>query len=172
MSKPVKEEAEAVRTLEVKAALITNLLRSHASAVTKHKNSLVGHKKRTDAMFAEFNSYVLEAEAQVQTVLKVAMGTDETATEILTDTETYLPTSIFLKERLSDISDDKTREYVKWLLTVSEPREGAQVDLKDLIEKGKPNYSEKWVRGARETIFKDAAWAKGSRFMHGVAFKN
>lgn len=172
MSKPVKEEAEAVRTLEVKAALITNLLRSHASAVTKHKNSLVGHKKRTDAMFAEFNSYVLEAEAQVQTVLKVAMGTDETATEILTDTETYLPTSIFLKERLSDISDDKTRDYVKWFLTVSEPREGAQVDLKDLIEKGKPNYSEKWVRGARETIFQDAAWAKGSRFMHGVAFKN
>ena len=62
MAKPIKEEVEAVRALEQKAALMTNLLRSHALSITKHKNSLVGHKKRTDAMFAEFSAYILESE--------------------------------------------------------------------------------------------------------------
>jgi hypothetical protein len=172
MTKPIKDEAEAIRTLETKAVLISNLLRSHAVSVTKHKNSLVGHKKRTDAMFTEFNSYVLEAEAQIQTVLRVAMGSEEATTEVLTETETFLPSFVFRKERLSDCVDDKMREYVKWLLTAYEVREGAQLEIKDLIEKAKKDgYSEKWVRGAREDIFQETAWAKGSRYIQGLVLK-
>lgn len=172
MSKPIKDDAEAVRALEMKASLVTNLLRSHSTAVTKHKNSLVGHKKRTDAMFAEFSSYLLEAEAQVQTILRVALGTDETATEILTETETYLRPSVFLKERLSEIIDDKTREFVKWFLGNYDVKEGTQVELKDMIERAKKNhFSEKWVRAARDDVFQESAWAKGSRFIQGVSAK-
>jgi hypothetical protein len=171
-SKPIKDDAEAIRALETKAALITNLLRSHAASVTKHKNSLVGHKKRTDAMFVEFNSYVLEAEAQVQTVLRVAMGSEEATTEVLTETETFLPSFVFIKERLSDFVEDKLRDYVKWLLTTYELREGVQVEIKDLIEKAKKGgYSEKWVRAAREDVFQETAWAKGSRYIQGLALK-
>ena len=172
MSKPVKDDIETIRALEIKAALITNLLRSHASAVTKHKNSLVGHKKRTDAMFAEFSSYVLEAESQVNTVLRVAMGTDDATTEILTETETYLQSFVFLKERLSDFVDDKMREYVKWILSVTDVREGTQIEIKELIERArKSGFSEKWVRAARDDVFQETSWAKGSRFIQGLAFK-
>jgi hypothetical protein len=172
MSKPVKDDIETIRALEIKAALITNLLRSHASAVTKHKNSLVGHKKRTDAMFAEFSSYVLEAESQVNTVLRVAMGTDDATTEVLNETETYLQSFVFLKERLSDFVDDKMREYVKWILSVTDVREGTQIEIKELIERArKSGFSEKWVRAARDDVFQETSWAKGSRFIQGLAFK-
>jgi hypothetical protein len=169
MAKPVKEEAEAIRVLEMKAALMTNLLRSHALSITKHKNSLVGHKKRTDAMFAEFSSYVLEAEAQLQTVLRVAMGGDSETSEVLTESETHLPCIVFVKERLSDFVDDKIREFVKWLLTTVEVREGTQIEIKDVIELGKKKgYSEKWIRGLREDVFQESAWSKGSRFIQGL----
>jgi hypothetical protein len=169
MAKPVKEEAEAIRALEMKAALMTNLLRSHALGITKHKNSLVGHKKRTDAMFAEFSSYVLEAEAQLHTVLRVAMGGDSDTTEVLNDTETQLSCIVFAKERLSDFVDDRTREYIKWLLTVVEPREGTQIEIKDILELSrKKGYPEKWVRGLREDVFQETAWVKGSRFILGL----
>jgi hypothetical protein len=169
MAKPVKEEAETIRVLEMKAALMTNLLRSHALSITKHKNSLVGHKKRTDAMFAEFSSYVLEAEAQLQTVLRVAMGGDSETSEVLTETETHLPCIVFVKERLSDFVDDRTREFVKWLLTTVEVREGTQIEIKDIIEMGrKKGYSEKWIRSLREEVFQESAWSKGSRFIQGL----
>jgi len=170
MSKPLKDDVEAVRTLENKALLITNLLRSHAQAITKHKNSLVGHKKRTDAMFAEFSSYILEAEAQVQTVLRVAIGTDTETTEIQAETDTHLSPIVFSKERLSDYTD-KTRDFVKWVLEACEIREGTQVEIKDLIEKArKSNFSEKCVRGMRD-VFQETAWAKGSRFVQGLTLK-
>ena len=168
-AKPVKEEAEAVRALEMKAALITNLLRSHAVSVNKHKNSLVGHKKRTEAMFAEFSAHILEAEAQLQTVLRVAMGGDTDAATVLAETELQLSPIVFQKERLSDHSDDKGREFIKWLLTVAEVREGTQLELKDLIELSrKEGYTEKWVKAQREDIFQEMAWAKGSRFLLGM----
>jgi len=168
MAKPVKEEAEAIRSLEMKAALMTNLLRSHALSITKHKNSLVGHRRRTDAMFAEFSGYILEEEAQLQTVLRVAMGASE---EVQAETDTYLSALVFRKERLSDCVEDRTREFVKWLLSVAEMREGTQMEIKDLLEKAKgAGYSEKWVRGLREDLFQETAWAKGSRFVMGMRF--
>lgn len=168
MAKPVKEEAEAIRSLEMKAALMTNLLRSHALSITKHKNSLVGHKRRTDAMFAEFSGYILEEEAQLQTVLRVAMGASE---EVQAETDTYLSALVFRKERLSDCVEDRTREFVKWLLSVAEMREGTQMEIKDLLDKAKAaGYSEKWVRGLREDLFHETAWAKGSRFVMGMRF--
>jgi hypothetical protein len=172
MAKPVKEEVEAIRALEMKAALMTNLLRSHALSVTKHKNSLVGHRKRTDAMFAEFSSYILETEAQLQTVLRVAMGGDTEAETVLAETETYLSSFVFVKERLSDCADDRTREFVKWLLTVMEMREGTQVEIKDILERArKEGYPEKFVRSLREELFQETAWVKGSRFILGLRFK-
>lgn len=169
MAKPVKEEVEAIRALEMKAALMTNLLRSHAVSVTKHKNSMVGHRRRMDAMFAEFSSYILEAEAQLQAILRVAMGGDGAVAEVLSETETHLSPIVFVKERLSDCGDDKTREFVKWLLGAAETREGTQMELKDLLERArKEGYAEKWVRGLREDVFQETAWAKGSRFLMGM----
>ena len=171
MAKPVKEEMEAVRALEQKAALMTNLLRSHALSITKHKNSLVGHKKRTDAMFAEFSAYILESESQLQTVLRVAMGGETDTATVLADTETQLASSVFAKQRLTELTEEKQREFVKWLLSVAEVSAGTQIEIKDIIEKArKEGYTEKWVRAVREDIFQDTAWSKGSRYMLGLRF--
>lgn len=171
MAKPVKEEMEAVRALEQKAALMTNLLRSHALSITKHKNSLVGHKKRTDAMFAEFSAYILESESQLQTVLRVAMGGEADTATVLADTETQLESSVFAKQRLTELTEEKQREFVKWLLSVAEVSAGTQIEIKDIIEKArKEGYTEKWVRAVREDIFQDTAWSKGSRYMLGLRF--
>ena len=169
MSRPVKEEAEAVRALEQKAALMTNLLRNHAASIAKHKNSLAGHKRRTDVMFAEFSAHMLESEAQLQTILKVAMGGDSDTATILAETETALP-PVFVKRTVSEIADAGQREFVKWLLSVTEADESAQLELKDLVAKAKPTYSEKWLRGVRADLFTEEAWAKGARLLCGLRF--
>ena len=166
MAKPIKEDVEAIRALEMKAALMTNLLRSHATSVTKHKNALVGHKKRTDTMFAEFQGYILEAEAQLQTILRVAMGGDDASAEVQTEAATTLP-PLFNKKCLGDYVDDRTREFIKWLLAETQEDSG-QIEIKDLIDRGKSQFSEKFIRGLREDVFNDAAWVKGSRFITGL----
>jgi hypothetical protein len=169
MAKPVKEDTEAIRALEMKASLMTNLLRSHATSVTKHKNALVGHKKRTDTMFAEFQGYVLEAEAQLQTILRVAMGGDETSATLQLESSTMLP-SLFNKGCLADYADDRTREFIKWLLLHTTLQEGAQIEVKDVVDKGKPDFSEKFIRSMREEVFQESAWPKGGRFITGLLF--
>ena len=170
MAKPIKEDVEAIRALEMKATLMTNLLRSHATSVTKHKNALVGHKKRTDTMFAEFQGYILEAEAQLQTILRVAMGDDDASAEAHAEATTTLP-PIFNKKCLGDYADDRTREFIKWLLAETQ-EDSAQIEIKDLIDRGKSQFSEKFIRGLREDVFEDAAWVKGSRFITGLRWKS
>jgi hypothetical protein len=167
MAKPVKEDTDAIRALEMKATLMTNLLRSHATSVTKHKNALVGHKKRTDTMFAEFQGYVLEAEAQLQTILRVAMGGDEASATLQAESSTMLP-PLLSKGCLADYADDRTREFIKWLLTQTTPQEGSQIEIKDVVEKGRPDFSEKFIRSMREEIFQESAWPKGGRFIAGL----
>ena len=167
MAKPVKEDTEAIRALEMKASLMTNLLRSHASSVTKHKNALVGHKKRTDTMFAEFQGYIMEAEAQLQTILRVAMGGDETSAALQAEASTILP-PLFNRGCLADYADDRTREFIKWLLTQTALQEGSQIEIKDLVEKGKTDFSEKFIRSMRDEIFQETAWPKGGRFIAGL----
>lgn len=170
MAKPIKEDTEAIRSLEMKAALMTNLLRSHSISVTKHKNALVGHKKRTDTMFAEFQGYILEAEAQLQTILRVAMGDEETSITMQAESSTTLP-PIFNRVCLADYADDKTREFIKWLLNQITLKEGAQIEVKDIVEKGRAEFSEKFIRSMREEIFQESAWAKGGRFISGLQWK-
>ena len=172
MAKPVREDTDAIRALEMKASLMTNLLRSHAVSVTKHKNALVGHKKRSDTMFAEFQGYVLEAEAQLQTILRVAMGGDEASAMVESEAATELPIQVFSKGCLADYADERTREFIKWFLSQTSAKEGGQIEIKDVVEKGKPQFSEKFIRGLREDIFQDAVWPKGGRFITGLSWNS
>jgi len=167
MAKPVKDDSEAVRALQIKATLITNLLRNHKESVTKHKNSLLGHKRRMDTMFAEFQGYVLEADAQLQTILRVAMGDDTDSAGALQERQTKLDTTLFKKECIADYAEERVREFVKWFLATAEPMEGSQLEIKDLIEKGKAQFSDKFIRGLREEVFQDSVWGKGSRVLVG-----
>jgi hypothetical protein len=165
-SKPPQEETETVRNLEMKATLVANLLRSHSATVSKHRNAIVSHKKRVDGMFAEFQSYIMESDSQIENLLKVALGSDKESDEVLKETETTLPSSVFLKERLSEY-DGRTKSFVSWLLEVT--KGGGQLEIKELIERARaPGFGEKFVRDSRDDVFQQMAWIKGSRFIHGL----
>ena len=169
-AKPIKDDSDAIRALQMKATLITNLLRSHKDSVIKHKNSLVGHKRRMDTMFAEFQGYVLEAEAQLQTILRVAMGDETDSADALKEVTTKLDSAVFKKECIADYAEEKVREFIKWFLITTESMEGSQIEIKDLVEKGKAQFSDKFVRGVREEVFQEAVWGKGSRVLAGIRF--
>ena len=170
-SRPAASESDTVRALELKTNLITNLLRTHASSVGKHRNSLMSHKKRTDAMFAEFQSYILESESHLETLLRVALGDEEHSEDVAKETETYLPSTVFQKYCLADC-EGRTKAFVSWLIGCTEAREGKQIEIKEVLEKAKGvGFSEKFVRELREEIFQPVAWAKGSRYLMGLMWK-
>jgi len=165
---PVKDDSDIVRGLEAKGLLITNLLRSHASSVAKHRNSIITHKKRIDTMFVEFQGYILEAETQLQTLLRIAVGTDATVAAASLEAETELPEHIFKKPRLSDYQD-RHKEFISWLLTICSIKENSQVEIKRIIDCGKEKgFSEKWIRELREDLFHDTAWTRGARYINGI----
>ena len=167
-TKPVEDDTDRVRVLKMKANLITNLLRTHSSSVSKHRNAILSHKKRTESMFVEFQSYILESEAHLQTLLRVALGDEDESEEILKDTETYLPSTIFTKERLSDC-EGKTKAFIVWLTGEAVPEEGSTIELKDLLARSKTcGFAEKFVRDLREEIFQPSAWVKGGRGISGM----
>jgi hypothetical protein len=122
-------------------------------------------------MFAEFQGYILEAEAQLQTILRVAMGGDETSATLQAESTTML-SPLFNKRCLADYADDRTREFIKWLLSQTTLYEGSQIEIKDVVEKGKADFSEKFIRSMREEIFQEAAWPKGGRFITGLRWIN
>lgn len=167
-AKPAKEESETVRVLQAKATLVANLLRSHSVSVAKHRNALLQHKKRSEAMFTEFQGYVLESETQLQTLLRITMGDENDSDAAVREVDTVLPAFVFSKGRLADL-EGRTKEFVAWLLGATEAREGTQLEIKDLLERAKgQGFGEKFVRETREELFQPAAWARGSRFVLGL----
>lgn len=167
-TKPIKDESETVRGLEAKATLISNLLRSHSNTVVKHRNSIITHKKRMDTMFVEFQGYIMEAETQLQTLLKIAMGNDNTVSVASLEAETELDERVFKKPRLSDF-DERQKLFIRWLLHATSSDENGQVEVKRMIEGGvEKGFSEKWIRDLREALFQESAWTKGSRYINGI----
>lgn len=164
---PLKDESEVVRGLEMKAALIANLLRSHCASVAKHRNSIFTHKKRIDSMFTEFQGYIIESETQLQTLLRLAIGSEDAAAEA----ETHLPSTVFKRERLSDY-EERVKVFIAWLLKTVSVQEGTQIEIKELLERGKEGgFAEKWIRDLREEIFQPVAWSKGARYISGLSWK-
>jgi hypothetical protein len=171
----VKEDSDALRAARYNAALIANLLKSHADTVTKHRNALVGHRRRTEAMFAEFQSYIQEAETQLGSMLRVALGSDAEVAQVTAAEGTELPAVVFRKERLSLFSDERQREFITWLLDAAEVQAAAHIEVKELLERARAaagHFSEKFVRGLREEVFQDAAWGKGTRTIFGLAWRS
>jgi hypothetical protein len=123
-----------------------------------------------DTMFTEFQGYVLEAEAQAQTVLRVAMGSSEEQETVQGEMEYTLSAALFKKGTLAEC-DERQKEFLKWFLEVTTLQEGESLELKDLVTKAKgQGFSEKYVRGLREELFQEEAWPKGTRLLMGVRF--
>ena len=121
-----------------------------------------------DTMFTEFQGYILESETQLQSLLRVALGSEEEEAEVRQESEMMLAPLVFSKERVSDF-DGRPKAFLLWLLSAATVREGTQMEIKELIEKAKEKgYGEKFVRDLREDMFQPSAWEKGSRFIMGL----
>ena len=119
-------------------------------------------------MFVEFQGYIMEAETQLQTLLKIAMGNDNTVSVASLEAETELDERVFKKPRLSDF-DERQKLFIRWLLQATSSDENGQVEVKRMIEGGiEKGFSEKWIRDLREALFQESAWVKGSRYINGI----
>lgn len=171
VSTHVTEDSEVVRGLEQKAFLISSLLKTHEQTIVKHRNSLAGHKKRIDAMFSEFQAFLVESESQTTNLLKIAMGSHDEQKLLANSVEITLPLQVFLKEKLIDYNE-KDQKFVQWVLSKTTLNEDKEIQINDLVEKAKEEgFAEKYVRGSRENCFQDRAWAKGGRIIRGLSWK-
>lgn len=171
VSTVVKEDSEEVRNLEQKAFLISSLLKTHEQTIVKHRNSLAGHKKRMDAMFSEFQAFLVETESQTSNLLKIAIGGRDEQVSIAHQAEVVLPLQVFSKEKLIEYSE-KEQKFIQWLLSQTTLNEDKELQINDIVEKGKDEgFSEKYVRGTRESCFQERAWNKGGRILRGLTWK-
>jgi hypothetical protein len=125
-------------------------------------------------MFAEFQSYIQEAETQLGSMLRVALGSDAEVATVTAAESTELPAAVFRKERLSLFSEERQREFITWLLEAAEVNSSSHVEVKELLERAKGaagHFSEKFVRAQREEVFQVGAWGKGARTIFGLAWR-
>jgi len=170
----VRLDAPDLAALQQKAVLVTTLMRNHAGNVLKHQNSIVNHRKRVDSMFTEFQAFLLEAETQINTVLRLVMSdsaAEQAAMTVAVGVD--LPLTVFLKTALTDYAE-RERDFVTWFMENAEIRDGSDVQVKELLEKAvahKKSWNEKFVRGMRALVFQEAVWPHGSRTLRGVAWR-
>jgi hypothetical protein len=123
-----------------------------------------------DTMFTEFQGYVMEAEMQAQTVLRVAMGDGEQQETVQEELDHVLPPQLFKKRTVAEC-DERQKCFLKWFLGATIVQEGETLELKDMVTKAKAQgFSEKYVRGLREELFQEDAWPKGTRVLLGMRF--
>jgi hypothetical protein len=69
--------------------------------------------------------------------------------------------------------EGRPKAFVTWLLTATEVQEGAQVEIKDIVERAKEKgFAEKFVREMREDVFQGTAWSRGARFLLGLKWRD
>jgi hypothetical protein len=122
-------------------------------------------------MFAELTAFLKESEGQVKEMLRVTLGTsgelENQAKEIQN-----LPERVFKKTSAVDMNE-KERYFVEWLLSEVILDEDENVTIKDMLDKAKnASFSEKEVRGYRETLFQDVAWKKAGKIVVGLRWKD
>jgi hypothetical protein len=129
-------------------------------------------------MFSELQALVRESEGQIKEMIRIAMGTGEniqTQNQALENLQ--LSEQIFKKTSPLDMNE-KERTFVQWLMGEARFTNGDDGDiqthsiqLKDLVERGKvAGFSEKEVRGYRETLFQESVWQKGGKMILGLKF--
>jgi hypothetical protein len=175
VAKASKESAptdtQEIESLQAKATLVRALLQNHQGSVQRHYISLLNHKKRSEQMFAELTAFLKESEGQVKEMLRVTLGTSGEL-ENQTKEIQNLPERVFKKMNAVDMNE-KERRFVEWLLSEVTLDEDESVAIKDIVDKAKEaSFSEKEVRGYRETLFQDVAWQKGGKLVIGLKWKD
>ena len=162
----ITSEESELEAFKSQAILIRNLLATHLTQTQRHYNSLSQHKKRSEQMFAELQSFVRESEGQVKEMIRVVIGSvDETLQSNVLEN---LSERTFKKTSPLQMNE-KERAFVQWLLSQAEQDEYGQIQIKDAVDRAKEGgFSEKEVRAYRETLFQDLAWQKGGKSIVGL----
>jgi hypothetical protein len=164
-------ETEVTLKLQQQMALVSNLVRSHLQSMLNMKNVFVNHKKKTDAMYNEQLSLLLQQEGSVKNLLAIALGDSEQLQHAVQDSEMPLPSSIFSKTARTELSDQENK-FIKWIEDKFEFQDGKDLDLKVFMEQAlKDGWKEKEFRGMREKLFTETAWAKGGKKVYGLCVK-
>lgn len=170
-SNQIVSESEVTVKLQQQVALVSNLIRSHLQSLLNMKNIFVNHKKKTDAMYNEQLSLLLQQEGAVKNLLAVALGDSEQLRHAVQDTQMPLPSSIFSKTARTDLSETENK-FVEWMEESFDFQDGKELDLKVFLEKAlKDGWKEKEFRGMREKLFIESAWAKGGKKVYGFALR-
>ena len=166
----ISQEAAELEALKSQATLVRNLLATHLTQSQRHYNSLSQHKKRSEQMFAELQSFVRESEGQVKEMIRVVIGTidENLQSEVLEN----LSERTFKKTSALEMNE-KERAFAQWLLSQADQDEYGQIQIKDIVDKGKEaGFSEKEVRAYRETLFNELAWQKGGKSIVGLKWRD
>ena len=100
------------------------------------------------------------------------MGDSEQLKHAVQDTEMPLPSHIFSKTARTELSDQENK-FVEWMEAHFEFQEGKDIDLKVFLEQAlKDGWKEKEIRGMREKLFAESAWAKGGKKLYGFTLRN
>jgi hypothetical protein len=165
-------ESEVTHKLQQQVALVSNLIRSHLQSLLNMKNVFVNHKKKTDAMYNEQLSLLLQQEGTVKNLLAVALGDSEQLRHAVQDSQMPLPSSIFSKTARTDLTEQENK-FVEWMETTFVFEDGKDLDLKIFMEKAmKDGWKEKEFRGMREKLFTESAWAKGGKKVYGIVLRH
>jgi hypothetical protein len=113
----------------------------------------------------------VETESQTSNLLKIAIGGRDEQVSVAHQAEVVLPLQIFSIEKLIEYSE-KEQKFIQWLLSQTTLNEDKELQINDIVEKGKDEgFSEKYVRGTRESCFQERAWNKGGRILRGLTWK-
>lgn len=165
------QTTESTEKLQQQMDLVSSLIRSHLQSLLTLKNTFINHKKKTDAMYTEQLSLLLQQEGTVKNLLSVALGNKEQMEHAMQDAEMPLPSNIFKKTARTDLSESEGK-FVEWMERTFVFEEGKELELKVFLEKAQEGgFAEKKFRDMREKLFSETSWAKGAKKVYGFALR-
>jgi hypothetical protein len=157
--------------LEGRAGVVKSILETHEESLRIHYNVIQTHKRRSDAMFQEFEALVARHDTNTKAALRVLLGGKAVQDAFQNEATMELASAVFVPSCVGAIQVEKNKLFVKWLLNEVVVEEGAELKILDLVARAKTaGYSENFVRGVKESLFTADAWPKSSKTIRGLRF--
>jgi hypothetical protein len=155
--------------LEGRAGVVKSILETHEESLRIHFNVIQTHKRRSDAMFQEFEALVARHDTNTKAALRVLLGGKSVQDAFQNEATMELASAVFVPSCVGAIQVEKNKLFVKWLLSETTVEEGAELKILELVARAKTaGYSENFVRGVKESLFTADAWPKSSKTIRGL----
>jgi hypothetical protein len=155
--------------LEGRAGVVKSILETHEESLRIHFNVIQTHKRRSDAMFQEFEALVARHDTNTKAALRVLLGGKSVQDAFQNEATMELASAVFVPSCVGAIQVEKNKLFVKWLLSETAVEEGAELKILELVARAKTaGYSENFVRGVKESLFTADAWPKSSKTIRGL----